>query len=153
MATQREETDEEYYERLKRIKETHSGRCACHVCYPKTHSPSCLCGRCDSIKKKNCGVQLKKDDRKEAQTLAEALEGIRRDGRALAQVIKDLTDQLGEGGRFVNELQKIVRNLEGENEELLHALDDKKEAKKPCRVQKRTENVKRRRSPAPMFDP
>ncbi|TKR95144.1 hypothetical protein L596_009350 [Steinernema carpocapsae] len=101
----------------------------------------------------NCGVQLKKDDddRKEAQTLAEALEGIRRDGRALAQEIKDLTDQLGEGSHFVNELQKIVRNLEGGNEELLHALDDKKEAKKPCRVQKRTENVKRRRSPAPMF--
>jgi hypothetical protein len=36
----------------------------------------------------------------------------------LAQEIKDLTDQLGEGGRSVHELQKIVRRLEVEKEEV-----------------------------------
>ncbi|TKR70123.1 hypothetical protein L596_022184 [Steinernema carpocapsae] len=56
--------------------------------------------------------------------LAEALEGTRRENKALAQEIKDLTDQLGEGGRSVHELQKIVRRLEVEKEELQHALDE-----------------------------
>jgi myosin heavy chain 6/7 len=41
--------------------------------------------------------------------LAEALEGTRRENKALAQEIKDLTDQLGEGGRSVHELQKVRR--------------------------------------------
>jgi len=39
--------------------------------------------------------------------LAETLEGTRRENKALAQEIKDLTDQLGEGGRSVHELQKV----------------------------------------------
>jgi myosin heavy chain 6/7 len=56
--------------------------------------------------------------------LAEALEGTRRENKALAQEIKDLTDQLGEGGRSVHELQKIVRRLEVEKEEIQHALDE-----------------------------
>ncbi|KAK0408652.1 hypothetical protein QR680_004074 [Steinernema hermaphroditum] len=58
------------------------------------------------------------------EELAEALEGTRRENKALAQEIKDLTDQLGEGGRSVHELQKIVRRLEVEKEELQHALDE-----------------------------
>ncbi|KAE9548564.1 hypothetical protein FO519_008223, partial [Halicephalobus sp. NKZ332] len=56
--------------------------------------------------------------------LAEALESTRRENKALAQEIKDLTDQLGEGGRSVHELQKIVRRLEVEKEEIQHALDE-----------------------------
>lgn len=56
--------------------------------------------------------------------LAEALEGTRRENKSLAQEIKDLTDQLGEGGRSVHELQKIVRRLEVEKEEIQHALDE-----------------------------
>lgn len=56
--------------------------------------------------------------------LLEGLEGTRRENKSLAQEIKDLTDQLGEGGRSVYELQKIVRRLEVEKEEIQHALDE-----------------------------
>lgn len=41
-----------------------------------------------------------------------------------AVVFQDLTDQLSEGGRSVHELQKIVRRLEVEKEEIQHALDE-----------------------------
>lgn len=54
--------------------------------------------------------------------MAEAVEGLRRENKSLAQEIKDLTDQLGEGGRSVHEMQKIIRRLELEKEELQHAL-------------------------------
>lgn len=33
-------------------------------------------------------------------------------------------DQLGEGGRSVHEMQKLIRRLEVEKEELQHALDE-----------------------------
>ena len=42
----------------------------------------------------------------------------RRENSQLAQQVKSLTSQLGEGGRSVHELQKIVRRLELEKEEL-----------------------------------
>ncbi|KAI6228188.1 Myosin head [Aphelenchoides besseyi] len=58
----------------------------------------------------------------------EAVEGLRRENRSLAQEIKDLTDQLGEGGRSVHELQKMLRRLEQEKEELGHALDESEAA-------------------------
>lgn len=50
--------------------------------------------------------------------LIEQTEGIRRENKNLTQEIKDLTDQLTEGGRSVHELQKMVRRLELEKEEL-----------------------------------
>ncbi|KAI6195099.1 Myosin head [Aphelenchoides besseyi] len=56
--------------------------------------------------------------------LLEALEGVRRENKSLSQEIKDLTDQLSEGGRSVHELQKILRRTETEKEELQHALDE-----------------------------
>ncbi|CAD6186727.1 unnamed protein product [Caenorhabditis auriculariae] len=56
--------------------------------------------------------------------LVEHLESTRRENKQLAQEVKDLTDQLGEGGRSVHELQKIVRRLENEKEELQKALDE-----------------------------
>ncbi|CAB01576.2 Myosin-3 [Caenorhabditis elegans] len=56
--------------------------------------------------------------------LAEYLDSTRRENKSLAQEVKDLTDQLGEGGRSVAELQKIVRKLEVEKEELQKALDE-----------------------------
>lgn len=46
------------------------------------------------------------------------METARRENKSLAQEIKDLTDQLGEGGRNVHEMQKTVRRLEIEKEEL-----------------------------------
>ncbi|KAK6025120.1 myosin head [Ostertagia ostertagi] len=56
--------------------------------------------------------------------LAEHLESVRRENKQLAQEVKDLADQLGEGGRSVHELQKMVRRLEVEKEELQKALDE-----------------------------
>ncbi|EFP05608.1 hypothetical protein GCK72_018221 [Caenorhabditis remanei] len=56
--------------------------------------------------------------------LGEYLDSTRRENKSLAQEVKDLTDQLGEGGRSVAELQKIVRKLEVEKEELQKALDE-----------------------------
>ncbi|KAK0410838.1 hypothetical protein QR680_005352 [Steinernema hermaphroditum] len=55
---------------------------------------------------------------------AEQTEGVRRENKVLAQELKDLTDQLGEGGKSVHELQKCRRRLELEKEELQQALDD-----------------------------
>lgn len=43
---------------------------------------------------------------------------MRRENKILSQEIKDLTDQLGEGGKSVHELQKSRRRLELEKEEL-----------------------------------
>jgi hypothetical protein len=42
---------------------------------------------------------------------------MRRENKSLSQEIKDLSDQLGEGGRSVYDLQKMVRRLELEKEE------------------------------------
>lgn len=50
--------------------------------------------------------------------LFEQIEAVRRENGHLAHEIKDLTDQLGEGGRSAHELQKMVRRLEVEKEEL-----------------------------------
>lgn len=55
---------------------------------------------------------------------SEAAEGLRRENKALSLEIKDLTDQLGEGGRSQHEMQKMIRRLEIEKEELQHALDE-----------------------------
>ena len=46
------------------------------------------------------------------------LEGLRRENKNLGQEIKDLADQLGDGGRTAHEMQKMVRRLEIEKEEL-----------------------------------
>ena len=48
----------------------------------------------------------------------EQLEGLRRENKALAQEIKDISSQLNEGGRSVMEMQKLVRRLEIEKDEL-----------------------------------
>ncbi|KAE9554526.1 hypothetical protein FO519_002282 [Halicephalobus sp. NKZ332] len=59
---------------------------------------------------------------------AEQLETARRESKQFAQELKDVTDQLGEGGRNVHELQKTRRRLELEKEELQQALDDAESA-------------------------
>ncbi|CAJ0963261.1 unnamed protein product, partial [Mesorhabditis belari] len=60
--------------------------------------------------------------------LGEIIEGLRRENKALGSEIKDLSDQLGEGGRSVHEMQKIIRRLETEKEELQKALDEAENA-------------------------
>uniref|UniRef100_A0A0N5AUY4 Myosin head n=1 Tax=Syphacia muris TaxID=451379 RepID=A0A0N5AUY4_9BILA len=58
------------------------------------------------------------------EELMETVEGLRRENKGLSNEIKDLTDQLGEGGRSAHEMQKVLRRLEIEKEELQRGLDE-----------------------------
>merc|ERR1712109_242521 len=52
------------------------------------------------------------------------LDTVRRENKNLADEIKDLLDQLGDGGRSIHELDKQRRRLEVEKEELQAALEE-----------------------------
>ncbi|CAL8304773.1 unnamed protein product [Merluccius merluccius] len=52
------------------------------------------------------------------------METVRKDNKALSEELKELVDQLGEGGRSVHELQKAKKKLEVEKEELQMALEE-----------------------------
>merc|ERR1712117_537156 len=54
----------------------------------------------------------------------EQLDIVRRENKNLADEIKDLLDQLGDGGRSIHELDKQRRRLEAEKEELQAALEE-----------------------------
>merc|ERR1711997_770044 len=54
----------------------------------------------------------------------EQLDAVKRENKNLADEIKDLLDQLGEGGRSIHELDKQRRRLEVEKEELQSALEE-----------------------------
>ena len=54
----------------------------------------------------------------------EQLDVVCRENKNLADEIKDLLDQLGDGGRSIHELDKQRRRLEGEKEELQAALEE-----------------------------
>ncbi|KAH1183969.1 hypothetical protein KIL84_014585 [Mauremys mutica] len=54
----------------------------------------------------------------------EHLESVKKENKTLQEEIKDLIDQLGEGGRSVHELQKIKKKLEVEKDELQMALEE-----------------------------
>merc|ERR1712002_1317686 len=54
----------------------------------------------------------------------EQLDIVKRENKNLADEIKDLLDQLGEGGRSIHDLDKQRRRLEVEKEELQAALED-----------------------------
>merc|ERR1712227_450904 len=54
----------------------------------------------------------------------EQLDVVRRENKNLADEIKDLLDQLGDGGRSIHELDKQRRRLEVEKEELKAALEE-----------------------------
>merc|ERR1719225_2521709 len=54
----------------------------------------------------------------------EQLDAVKRENKNLAEEIKDLLDQLGEGGRSIHELDKQRRRLEIEKEELQSALEE-----------------------------
>ena len=58
------------------------------------------------------------------EEMTEAVDGLRRENKGLSNEIKDLTDQLGEGGRSSHEMQKMIRRLEIEKEELQRGLDE-----------------------------
>ena len=54
----------------------------------------------------------------------EQLDIVKRENKNLADEIKDLLDQLGDGGRSIHELDKQRRRLEVEKEELQSALEE-----------------------------
>merc|ERR1739847_192827 len=54
----------------------------------------------------------------------EQLDVVKRENKNLADEIKDLLDQLGDGGRSIHELDKLRRRLECEKEELQAALEE-----------------------------
>merc|ERR1712079_440543 len=55
---------------------------------------------------------------------AQQLDVVKRENKNLADEIKDLLDQLGDGGRSIHELDKQRRRLEVEKEELQAALEE-----------------------------
>merc|ERR1711890_48183 len=55
---------------------------------------------------------------------SEMLDVVKRENKNLADDIKDLLDQLGDGGRSIHELDKQRRRLEVEKEELQSALEE-----------------------------
>merc|ERR1711899_579926 len=59
----------------------------------------------------------------------EQLDIVRRENKNLADEVKDLLDQLGDGGRSIHELDKQRRRLEAEKEELQAALEEAEENK------------------------
>ncbi|XP_037083824.1 myosin heavy chain, muscle-like isoform X9 [Pollicipes pollicipes] len=58
----------------------------------------------------------------------EQLDSVRRENKNLADEIKDLMDQIGEGGRNVHEIEKSRKRLEVEKEELQAALEEAESA-------------------------
>merc|ERR1712226_474232 len=58
------------------------------------------------------------------EELTEQLDTVKRENKNLAEEIKDLLDQLGEGGRSIHELDKARRKLEIEKDELQAALEE-----------------------------
>ncbi|EPQ13695.1 Myosin-7 [Myotis brandtii] len=54
----------------------------------------------------------------------EHLESVKKENKTLQEEIKELIDQLGEGGRSVHELQKLKKKLEIEKDELQVALEE-----------------------------
>uniref|UniRef100_A0A7E4V522 Myosin head n=1 Tax=Panagrellus redivivus TaxID=6233 RepID=A0A7E4V522_PANRE len=57
-------------------------------------------------------------------SMQEQADELRRENKTLTNDIKDLSEQLGTGGRTTAEVAKKVRQLELEKEELQHALDE-----------------------------
>merc|ERR1711988_202220 len=74
------------------------------------------------------------------QEATEQLDVVKRENKNLADEIKDLLDQLGEGGRSIHALDKQRRMLETEKEELQGALE--MEENKVLRAQLELANVR-----------
>merc|ERR1719383_424475 len=77
----------------------------------------------------------------------EQLDIVKRENKNLADEIKDLLDQLGEGGRSIHDLDKQRRRLEQEKEELQGALEEaegalEQEEAEPLRAQLELGQVK-----------
>ncbi|XP_042197192.1 myosin-16-like [Callorhinchus milii] len=58
------------------------------------------------------------------EEVIDQLESVRKENKNLQDEVKDLVDQLGEGGKSIHELQKIKKKLEIEKDELQLALEE-----------------------------
>ncbi len=58
------------------------------------------------------------------QESQETVEAINRENKNLAEEIKDLMDQLGNGGKSVHEMQKNLKRVEIEKSEIQAALEE-----------------------------
>merc|ERR1719376_1250533 len=56
------------------------------------------------------------------------LDTVRKENKSLSTEIKDIMDQIGEGGRTIHEIDKIRKRLEGEKLELQAALEEAESA-------------------------
>ena len=56
--------------------------------------------------------------------MTEQIETSRRENKNLSLEIKDLLEQIGDGGRSLHEVEKQCRRLEEEKEELTNALEE-----------------------------
>ncbi len=66
--------------------------------------------------------------RAQYQESVELGEGVRRENQNLAEEIKDLMEQLANGGKNVHELEKLVKRVEMEKEEVQVGLEDAEKA-------------------------
>ncbi|KAE9411754.1 hypothetical protein Angca_007995, partial [Angiostrongylus cantonensis] len=57
-------------------------------------------------------------------SLTEHIEVLRRENKNYVQEIRDLNEQISQGGKAFNDLQKAVKRIEQEKDELQHALDE-----------------------------
>merc|ERR1712226_1841670 len=67
------------------------------------------------------------------EEINEQLDAVKRENKNLAEEIKDLLDQLGEGGRSIHELDKQRRRLEIEKEERSKMAEDQIEGMRRVR--------------------
>ncbi|KAK6055867.1 myosin head [Cooperia oncophora] len=58
------------------------------------------------------------------ENLTEYIETLRRENKSYAQEIRDINEQISQGSRTFHDLQKAVKRIEQEKEELQHALDE-----------------------------
>jgi chromosome segregation ATPase len=58
------------------------------------------------------------------EEVTEQLDASKRENKNLSQEVKDLLEQIGDGGRSLHEVEKQCRRLEEEKEELANALDE-----------------------------
>ena len=56
------------------------------------------------------------------------IDSLKRENKNLSLEVKDLLDQIGEGGRSLHEVERQKRRLECEKEELANALDEAESA-------------------------
>merc|ERR1712096_483793 len=63
------------------------------------------------------------------------LEEVRRENKTLSNEIKDIMDQITEGGRSIHEIDKIRKRLEAEKMELQSALEEEENKVLRCQME------------------